>query len=147
VFKSEIRSHKIFINASQKKVWDILFNIKDYPQWNPFTYRVESDMEIGSNINLFVRMPKRGDRMQSETICYMDEPKQMAWNMYMLSPVLLSARRDQFIDKINEESCSYETVDVFEGLLAPLVMLLFKDDVGLGFNTMANSLKIRAESN
>lgn len=145
MFKKEIRSKKVIINASQQKVWLFLFDIDTYPEWNPFTYQVKSSMRVNDSIDLYVHMPKRGDRMQRETICVMDEPKQMAWNMKLGFSFLLRARRDQFIEKMNEQSCSYETVDVFEGLLAPLVYWLFREDVAYGFNAMALALQKQFE--
>ncbi len=141
MFKKEIRLQKVTVNANQQVVWNMLFDIDGYPEWNPFTYQVKSSMRLNDRIDLYVRMPLRGDRMQSETICVMDEPRQMAWNMKLGLSFLLRARRDQFINKTGEQSCTYETVDVFEGLLAPLVYLLFREDVEVGFNAMALALQ------
>ena len=145
MFKCAISSKRVTIQASQEKVWGILFDISSYSQWNPFTHRVESSLKLGDKIDLYVRMPVRGDRMQTETVCCMDKPRQMAWSMKLMSSKLLAARRDQMIEKVDDSSCTYETMDVFEGLLAPLVMRLFKQDVEGGFNNMAQALKVRAE--
>jgi hypothetical protein len=146
VFKKEIRSKKVLIDATQERIWEILFDIARYPEWNPFTHRVESNLQLGDNIDLYVHMPVRGDRMQRERVCVMKEPEQMAWEMELLSPMLLKARRDQFIRKAGEGTgCYYETVDAFEGLLSPLVTYFFGKDIKAGFDKMCDSLKERAE--
>ncbi len=145
VFNREVRSKTVEIKAEREAVWKILEDIDAYPDWNPFTHKVLSGFSLGDSIELHVRMPKRGDRMQKETICEMRKPDQMAWSMTLGSAFILSARRDQYLKNVGGDKCSYETVDEFTGLLAPLVYHLFAEDIENGFNAMAYALKERAE--
>ncbi len=39
-------SVKTEINAPIEKVWEVLTNIKDYSEWNPFVYDVSVDKKI-----------------------------------------------------------------------------------------------------
>ena len=62
-----------------------------------------------------------------------------------ISP-LLSALREQRLESITNDRCSYSTSDRFSGLLSPLVYFLFYEDVHDGFNRVAYALKHRAEA-
>jgi hypothetical protein len=145
MFKDIARSKKILINAPAEKVWDILLTIDKYPEWNPFTYKVEGKIALGETVALYVQMKENDRRVQKEEVCIIDKPKRLAWKMHMGSPLILAAQRDQFIEAIDANTCSYETTDSFQGFLTPLVMGLYKHHIENGFNQLVEKLKQRAE--
>lgn len=153
IFKHTLYSEKVIINAPVEQVWDILVDFAKYPDWNPFTYRVDTDLTLGNPVNLlgkavnlYVRMPKRGDRIQREIVRIVDRPHRLAWGMCMGTAFFLSALREQRLEKIDATHCSYQTWDGFNGLLTPLVVGLFGEDIQNGFNAVAKALKLRAEA-
>lgn len=143
--KHIIRSQKVEILAPIDIVWAILIDLEKYPEWNPFTYRVDTTLNIGDPVELYVRMPKRGDRVQREVVREVNKPYTLAWGMNMGFDFLLKARRDQQLEIIDECRCSYQTWDAFSGLITPLVLALFADDMQNGFDGVATALKERAE--
>jgi len=145
MFGYTISSDKVDINAPREIVWDILVDLKRYPEWNPFTYRVDSTLRPGDPIDLYVRMPIRGDRLQTERVKVVNRPTELSWGMKLGFEFLVTTLREQHIEKVSETSCTYRTWDAFSGLLMPLVMGLFKADVQNGFNNMTYALKARAE--
>lgn len=42
--------HEIVINASPKKVWQVLRNTNAYPEWNPTMQLVKGNINVGNNI-------------------------------------------------------------------------------------------------
>jgi hypothetical protein len=46
---SSIRT-EIVINANKEKVWDILTNFENYPQWNPFIKEIKGTLEVGNRL-------------------------------------------------------------------------------------------------
>lgn len=140
-----VYSDKVEINAPQEVVWEILVDLNRYGEWNPFTYRVDTRLLPGEPVELYVRMPKRGDRVQREQVRTVDRPVTLAWGMKLGFEFLLNALREQRLVKIDENRCTYQTWDSFSGLLTPLVVKLFEEDVQNGFNNVAYALKARAE--
>ena len=140
-----IASEKIRINAPIEKVWAILLDLPRYPEWNPFTYRVDSTLAIGAPVDLYVRMRKRGERVQREYVCTVQAPTTLSWGMTMGHAVVLTALREQKLERIDAQSCSYQTSDAFSGALTPLVTYLFGEDIEEGFNAVARALKAHAE--
>ena len=47
----------IDINAPPQKVWDILCNTKEYPNWNPFVRSVEGTFARGQTIKVMLQQP------------------------------------------------------------------------------------------
>ncbi|HVL01755.1 MAG TPA: SRPBCC domain-containing protein [Dongiaceae bacterium] len=146
MFEHTIYSRVVEINAPREKVWPILLDLKNYSQWNPFTYRVVTTLQIGDPVDLYVRFKRRGEVVQQEQVRIVQAPERLAWGMKMGADFLLRAQRDQVLTALDGNRCSYQTWDAFSGLLTPLVMVLFKQDIEDGFNAMADALKIRAEA-
>jgi hypothetical protein len=141
MFKNTIYSDKVIINASKQEVWDFLCDLKNYPNWNPFTYQIDGHPVLGAKVALHVRMPVRGDRISTEVVKCANIDKTLSWGMTMLHPTLLIAQRDQKLTEINDKQCTYQTWDSFSGVLTPLVIGLFGKDMLNGFNSVAYALQ------
>lgn len=146
MFTHTVLSHTVEIDAPREVVWESLVDLAQYPHWNPFTIKAEGSLEVGNAIDLHVRMPKRGDRIQTEIVEEIDAPRCLSWGMTLGVSPLLSALREQKLDSLSKDRCSYSTSDRFSGLLSPLVYFLFYDDVYNGFNRVAYALKHKAEA-
>ena len=145
VFEFLVASDPLEIEAPAERVWDILVDFERYGEWNPFTTRVEANLEIGSPVMLHVRLGWL-NRKQPERIETVEPPHLLAWGTTMGHPVLLSALREQRLETLSETRCRYLTTDATSGLLTPLVALLFGRLIRQGFNDMAAALKARAET-
>ena len=146
IFTHPVLSHTVEIDAPRKVVWETLVDLAQYPHWNPFTVKAEGVLKVGNAIDLHVKMPRRGDRIQTEVVEKIDAPHCLSWGMTLgLSPIL-SALREQTLESLSNDRCSYTTSDRFSGLLSPLVYFLFYDDVYNGFNRVAYALKNKAEA-
>ena len=134
------------IEAPQSFVWDILVDLDRYPEWNPYTVRVESTLEIGTPIVLHLPDPaKPGETFTStEWVAVVDGPRQL---QYDTRDELdgIHAVRNQWIEVLGEDRCSYRTTDEFTGVHAALVFDLQGQWVKDGFDAVAQALKARAE--
>lgn len=145
MFPHTIYSDPVIINAPQTFVWEILVDLPRYGEWNPFTWRVDTTLRPGDDVDLYVRMPRRGERLQREQVRSVDAPETLAWGMVMGRAWLLNALRTQRLERIDAQRCRYHTWDAFEGGLTPLVVTLFGKPIQDGFNAMALALKHHAE--
>jgi hypothetical protein len=141
MFRHTIYSDKVTINAPVQVVWDFLCDLKNYPNWNPFTYQVDGHPVLCATVALHVHMPIRGDRIAHEIVQCADINETLSWGMTMLHPSLLIARRDQKLIAINSKQCTYQTWDAFYGLLTPVVVGIFGKDMLNGFNSVAYALQ------
>ena len=137
---------EIEIDAPIERVFEILRDLASYPEWNPFTPRVESTLEIGAPIHLHVRL--RGETLSHrvEWVTANEAPRKLCWEMKMGAAFLLRAERCQVLTPQADGRTHYVTEDRFTGLLTPLVMRLFGPAMQRGFADCAVALKKRAES-
>ena len=135
---------EIEIDCNIERVWEILRDLESYPQWNPFTPRVESSLRVGDPVHLHVRL--RGAKLSHrvETVSAA-EPYKLCWSMTMGARVLLAAERCQILTAIDDSRTHYVTEDHLSGFLTPLVMGLFGGAMQRGFAECASALKRRAE--
>ncbi len=146
-FKTAIESVTVEINAPISKVWEVLVDLDSYAEWNPYTVRIDADLNtLGSPVDLHVQMTAKNLIVQTEELRVNKKEEQLSWGMKMLHPWLMCAQRDQIIKAVGENKTTYYTVDVFEGLLVPLCMLLYGKPIKQGFDAIAHALKQRVES-
>jgi hypothetical protein len=134
------------IAAPIGRVWQILTDLERYPEWNPFTTRVESTLCVGDPVRLHVAMPGRSRSVRTEWVNVFEPEDCIAWGMHMLHPALLNANRYQELTDLGNGRTRYYTVDRFSGLLVPVMMAAYAEPMRRGFESVARSLKARAEN-
>lgn len=140
-----VYSEIVTINAPIDSVWQVLLDFDRYPDWNPFTYRVETDLTLHSPVALYVKLPGWGSRLQIESVHEVTEPTKLSWGMTLGTAFLLTALREQTLTSVTANQCTYQSTDAFSGLLTPVVRALFANSIRNGFNAMAYALKARVE--
>ena len=138
--------YKATANISCKKaeVWQTLTNLDDYPLWNPFTIKVETDWKLDAPVLLTVQM-KAGKKpiAQKEYLRILEAPNQLGWGMNW-GP-FLKALRTQVLREETDGSTTYTTEDVIEGPLSPIVHKLYGMHIQAGFDAVATGLKKHLE--
>lgn len=136
---------EIIINAPKKMVWDILLDTSLYHIWNPFTPKIETDFVVGHEIILHVNMtPGKKLLLQKEKILWVKEQESLAWGITSMFPV--KTERIQELTEVSASVTKYMTCDKFWGPLVPLVMMMYRQKVQVGFDQIAMALKNRAET-
>lgn len=138
---------EIEIDAPRARVWDILVDLPRYPEWNPFTPRIEASLKVGEPVILHVAMKLGAKTMrQPEVMSSFVEGEELGWGTTMLHRSVLHANRTQRLTELGPSRTRYVSVDRFAGAIVPLVMALYGADVQRGFDATARALKARAES-
>ena len=65
-----MESVTVEIEAPQAFVWEVLVDYASYPEWNLYTVRVDTRLELGADVVLHLPHPDRpGETMHSATTC------------------------------------------------------------------------------
>lgn len=141
-----IVSETVEIDAPQDFVWSVLTDYPSYPEWNPYTVKVEATLEIGGRVALQLPDPDNpGQTFENvEWMSVIDAPHHLQYNTGTEIPGI-HAVRDQWVEDLGDRRSSYRTTDVFTGDIAKLVFDLQGAWVTDGFNATAHALKARAE--
>lgn len=142
-----VTSVRVEIAAPASVVWDVLVDLPRYGEWNPFTVRAESTLELGDPVHLYIPDPANpGSEIHVvEHLVAYEPARLLAWEQRPTENSKDAARRDQYIEPIDESRCAYYTTDIFLGVNADAVMQAFGGWVKQGFDSVANGLKAQAE--
>lgn len=146
--KNLVRSVTVDIAAPAELVWSILVDLPNYPQWNPYTVKVESTLRLGEPVNLFLPNPAAPGELLHvvEYLVDFEQHRLLAWEMRSSASNPDAARREQLIERTGPNSCRYHTTDQFLGPTADAVMANHGAWVKQGFDAVALAVKARAES-
>jgi uncharacterized protein YndB with AHSA1/START domain len=141
-----VTSVTVEIAAPAAFVWDVLVDYANYPQWNPYTVKVETTLELGTVIDL--HLPARdgsgGTFVNREFIRVVDPPHHLRYDTGEEIPGVFGVR-DQWIAERGPDRCAYHTTDTISGKYADKVIELTGDWIKAGFDSVAHALKERAE--
>ena len=142
-----IESVTVEIDAPQALVWDVLVDYARYPEWNPYTVRVDTTLELGAEVVLHLPHPDRpGETMQNvEVMRVIDPPHHLQYDTADNLPGIFAVR-DQWVEDLGGGRSSYRTTDVFSGEYAQVAYDLQGQWVKDGFDAVAHALKARAEA-
>lgn len=141
-----IESVTVEIDAPAQLVWDVLVDYASYPDWNPYTVAVETTLEVGDPIDLHLPMPdgSEGTFVNREYIRVVDPPHHLRYDTADEIEGIF-AYRDQWIEPLGPDRCTYRTTDTFTGQHADTVIEMTGQWVKDGFDAVAHALKARAE--
>lgn len=142
-----VTSVTVQINAPAAFVWDVLVDYPSYPEWNPYTIAAETTLELGDRIDLTLPQVDGSDStfINREFIRIVDPPHHLRYDTGEEMQGI-HGQRDQYIAETGPETCEYYTTDTLSGELVDLVMETTGDWIKAGFDSVATSLKARAES-
>lgn len=142
-----ISSVVVEIDAPQALVWEILVDYARYPEWNPYTVRVDTRLEVGADVVLHLPHPdKPGETMTTtEVMRVLSPPHHLQYDTADNLPGIFAVR-DQWVEDLGGGRSSYRTTDVFSGEHAQIAYDLQGSWVKEGFDAVAHALKARAES-
>lgn len=144
IMAKEITS-SIIINASPEKVWTVLTNFNDYPNWNPFIKSITGNVAVGNKIKARMEPPNaRGMNFTPKVLAF-DENKEFRWLGHLLFPGLFDGEHQfKLIDNGNGTTTFIQS-EKFKGILVPLFKKMLEINTLDGFNQMNEKLKEIAE--
>ncbi len=144
ITEDTVSSDEITIDAPIQLVWDVLVDFANYGEWNAFCPSCEAELEMGSPVRMQVDLGM-GLQEQVEYICLLEPPNAIAWRMENKPGDPIHAVRTQYLKAIDDNSCTYVSVDEFSGeALAPMMEAMAKG-VEAGFNRCGYGLKAYCE--
>jgi uncharacterized protein YndB with AHSA1/START domain len=141
-----ISSVTVEISAPAGFVWDVLVDYPNYPQWNPYTVAVDTTLAVGDPVDLTLPNPdgSEGTFVNREYIRVVDPPRHLRYDTGDELPGIFAVR-DQWIEPLGPDRCSYRTTDTLSGKHVRLVYDANGAWIKAGFDAVAHALKTRAE--
>ncbi|MDN3674410.1 SRPBCC domain-containing protein [Flavobacterium branchiarum] len=138
-------STEIVINATPNKVWAILTDFKNYPNWNPFITLLTGDFEVGKKIMVRIAPPEAKVTIFKPTVTAFDVNKKISWlGIFIIRGVFDGEHNFELTDNGNGTTTlvQYEN---FTGILVPIFKKMLNDNTRRGFEAMIEEVKKLAE--
>ncbi|HXU26543.1 MAG TPA: SRPBCC domain-containing protein [Bacteroidia bacterium] len=136
---------QILINATPQKVWAVLTNFNNYPNWNPFIKSITGEVKIGNKITAYLQPPNAKDMMFKPKVLALDTNKEFRWLGHLLFPGLFDGEHKfELIDNGNGTTTFIQS-EKFRGILIPFFAKMLNTNTKNGFIAMNEKLKELAE--
>jgi hypothetical protein len=136
---------EILINATPEKVWSILTNFDNYPNWNPFIKSITGEVKVGNKITARIEPPQAKGMTFKPKILTFETNKEFKWLGHLLFVGLFDGEHKfELIDNRNGTT-SFRQSEKFKGILVPLLKKLLDNNTKNGFEEMNRKLKELAE--
>ncbi|WKN40766.1 SRPBCC domain-containing protein [Tunicatimonas pelagia] len=135
---------EIIINASAKRVWQVLTNFSAYQEWNPFIVSSSGKALKGSRLT---NQMKQGDKTMtfSPKLISVEENRRLEWLGHLWIPGIFDGHHIFVIEEIAPQQVKLIQQEKFSGLLRGLIMKQAGETTQAGFIAMNRALKERAE--
>jgi hypothetical protein len=128
----ELRT-EIEINAPPERVWQLLTDFANYPQWNPFIRRASGEIRKGAQLQVHLR-PSGAKGMTFRPKVLKAEPnRELRWLGHFLIPGLFDGEHIFTIEPLEARRVRFVQREIFTGITRR------------GFEEMNLALKLRAE--
>jgi|SaaInlV_100m_DNA_5_1039725.scaffolds.fasta_scaffold00745_19 hypothetical protein len=136
---------EIQINASPQEVWSILTNLEKYSDWNPFVINASGVVAVGETIEVLICPPEGKQMLFKPTVTEAEENTKFSWLGRLLMPGIFDGEHI-FAITATPNGCVLTQNENFSGMLVPLLWKSLNTDTRVGFESMNQALKQRAEA-
>jgi len=136
---------EILIHATSDKVWNILIDFENYPNWNPFIKSIKGTAKVGNKILARMEPPGAKGMTFKPRVLVVDINKEFKWIGHLIIPGLFDGEHTfELIDNGNGTT-TFRQNEKFRGILIPFFKKMIEKNTVQGFNTMNMKLKELAE--
>jgi len=138
---TEVKTH-IIINTGAATIWNILLDVKSYPNWNPYIYEIRGTIKKGSFVNF--RMKKgEGERKFKAEILDLKINETWAWGGGLL--FFFKARHYFILHPIDNTHTEIIQGEYWHGLFGKSFGKKVYQESCINFGKMNEKLKQLAE--
>lgn len=136
---------EILIKAAPEKVWAILTNFENYPNWNPFIKSITGQVKVGNIITARLEPPESKSMTFKPKVLVFDKNKEVRWLGHLIFPGLFDGEHKFKLTANENGTTTFRQSEKFTGILVPLFKKMLDKNTTNGFNLMNQKLKEIAE--
>ena len=137
--------HRIGIQAPVETIWDVLYDLERWHEWNPLYPQAEGKLRIGGQLTLTLALEGEKPQVIQPTVLDWVPNDQIHWRLKMMGG-LISTTRFLEIEELDTAACIFSNGEIFGGLMGPSVGKRMGRKIYRAFLTMDEALKERAEA-
>ena len=139
---------EIDIAAPAERVWEILTDFDDYPQWNPMIPRMRGELVVGAPLRFAITVNRRVNVPITAELVTAEAPHELRWVGPGYSPLrrVLSGSHYFVIEPIDDEHVRFSHGEDFTGLMLLGRWRRVEKALTPIYNALNRAIKRRAEA-
>lgn len=136
---------EIVIDAPAERVWQVLADVENYSNWNPFIRKISGELYESSKLKVTID-PQFGGEMDFDIkVGRLWYGREMIWIGRTLMTGLLDGRHYFKTEKLPDGKVKFINMENYSGLLLYPTWLFIEPPARKGFEAMNMALKAEAE--
>jgi hypothetical protein len=137
---------QITINTTPDKVWAVLTDFDNYPNWNPFVTSLTGDVRVGNKIAVRIEPPGASVNNFRPTVTAFELNKKLSWLGVFLFRGIFDGEHKFELSNNGNGTTTFIQQEKFIGLLVPFFKKMLDNNIRRGFEALNNKLKELAEA-
>ena len=136
---------RIGIQAPAEVIWEIVYDLERWSEWNPTYPHAEGEIRIGQVITAKLALPDQPLQELKPKILDWVPNQQLHWQLSFMGGMIRTLRYIE-IETLADQSCVVDNGEIFGGMMGPSLGRRMGRTVQRGFKAMNEALKLRAEA-
>ena len=137
--------HRLGVQAPASVIWEVLFDLERWPEWNPLYPEVSGAIRFGETLKLKLALPDQPVRDLSAVIMDWTPDEAIHWKTSHLRGLVRTVRYLE-IEPMSETGCVFSNGEIFTGLLGARVAKQLRPALKQGFAALGEAVGARAEA-
>ena len=137
--------NQIDIDAGAEVVWEILAEVNNYKNWNPFLSQAHGQVLEGSFLELTMSPPGSSPRQKKVLVTTLKPCNELSWKGIKVHSLYFSGHNRFKLISLSESQTRLVQEEVFAGLLVPFISAWLDQHMSAGFRQMLTALKRRID--
>lgn len=137
---------EVTVNAPPSAVWEVLTNLDEYGEWNPFIVSASGSAAVGERLTNRMQPPGGKAMTFKPTVTVVEANQTFEWLGRLGVPGLFDGRHRFELTETSEGITSVVHGEQFSGILVRLMRKSLDTTTRQGFEAMNAALKERVET-
>jgi hypothetical protein len=137
--------HRAGIAAPVEIVWEVLYDVNNWPTWNPLYIEADGEVRLGQTLTVKQVLPGDDPEIVKPKITDWVPLSHIYWHLSWLGG-LVRVQRYFELEAVSETGCIFANGEVFRGLMGPYVGNRLKHSLRKGYRLMGDAMRERAQA-
>jgi hypothetical protein len=134
------------IQAPAERIWEILMDFEQYPEWNPCITNIAGRSTPGERLRATLQLEGRKSMGFKPKVKVNTPHREFRWLGHLIVPGLFDGEHIFRLEPADQNGIKFIQREEFRGILASAFLKSIGETTRSGFDAMNQALKQRAES-
>jgi hypothetical protein len=135
---------EIIIDTDASKVWSVLMDFEQHPNWNPFIRKISGEQRVGATLSVSIKPPDGNEMTFKPQVLVLEQNRELRWKGKLFIKGIFDGEHFFKIESLGDHSTRLIHGEIFSGVLVSLLGNMLEKTKD-GFQLMNESMKQECE--